>query len=132
MPPSGAARPRGAGADARRILGRHRLEHLVDVAFANVDEHVGVGEALHGAHGRTGADLCCGMAVGDFAAEVVFEHLLLGDGRDAVVVELEPVAISLGLEQGKVVTAVQVARVDEDAVQPYFQSSLLSGDSLSM
>jgi hypothetical protein len=81
-----------------------RLEHLLGRALPDVDEHVGVGEALRRPRriprevGRRRAD--------DLASVVVLEDLLVGDRRDAV-----------RLDEGKVVTAVEVAGMDEDTVE---------------
>jgi hypothetical protein len=92
-----------------------RLEHLLGRALPDVDEHVGVGEALRRPRriprevGRRRAD--------DLASVVVLEDLLVGDRRDAVVVVLEPLSVLLRLDEGKVVTAVEVAGMDEDTVE---------------
>jgi hypothetical protein len=58
-----------------------------------------------------------GIPVGRFATIVIFEDLLVCHGRNAIIVKLEPSSLSIGLDKSKVVSAVQIARVDEDAVQ---------------
>lgn len=96
-------------------------EHLVEIALADVDEHVRIGEALGRASGVAGG---VGVRVGgrvgqarDLAAVVVLEDLLVRDGRDSVIVVLEPLAVLLGFDESEVVAAVEVAGVDEDAVE---------------
>jgi hypothetical protein len=57
------------------------------------------------------------QSIEHFSTIVVLEDLLVGDGCHTVVVKLEPPAVGLGLDKRKVVTAVQIARMDEDAVE---------------
>ena len=111
------------------VLGRDGLEDLADSGRAHVHEHVGVREALHGALDRrldARLDVCGGRddvvaAVRRreraLTAEVVLEHLAVGDGHDTVVVEPQPAAVGLRLDEDEVVAAVHVARVDEDAME---------------
>jgi hypothetical protein len=112
-----------------QVLGRIDFgdgrEDLLDARLADVDEHIGVGEALDAGLllllllrllvvlQRQGPGIDARRGV---AAKVLFEDLAIGDVDDAVVVEAEPSTIGGGLDKDKVVATVDVARVDEDAV----------------
>lgn len=109
----------------RHVLGPNRLEDVGDARLADVHEHVRVREPLHRAlHRRLRArlrvrrrDRVPVRRERALAAKVVLEHFAVRDGDDAVVVEAQPATIRRRLDQDKVVTAVHVARVDQDAVQ---------------
>ena len=95
-----------------------RLQHLVHHRLAHVHKHVSIREALHRTNGRRGA----GMAVytagrHHLTTKVVFQHLLERGGCNAIVVKFEPVAVGLRFDQSKVMTTVQVARVNKHAMQ---------------
>lgn len=102
----------------------------MNLALADVHEHVGVREPLHRTLERRlssrllwllGRDrrITSSVRVREqrFPAKVVLEHLTFRDGYDSIVVEPEPTPVGRGLDQDKVVTAVHVSRVHENSVQ---------------
>lgn len=100
---------------SRRVFVLPRCENVVDRALTDVYQHVCVCESLHGTdlvplHRRY-------HTVVHLTAEVFFEDLPISDGCYAVVVELEPPCLAIRLDQGEVVSAMEVARVHEHAVQ---------------
>lgn len=61
--------------------------------------------------------MCRAVRSETLATKVVLEDLAIGNRDDAIVVEAEPATLGGGLDVDKVVAAVDVARVDEDAVE---------------
>lgn len=57
------------------------------------------------------------QTVGCIAAVIILQDLFVCDWSDAVIIKLEPSTILLRLYQGKVVTAVKVTRMNEDAMK---------------
>lgn len=102
----------------RYLLRRDGPEDLRDLGLANVDEHVSVREPLHRAlERRLRRRMCRAVRSETLATKVVLEDLAIGNRDDAIVVEAEPATLGGGLDVDKVVAAVDVARVDEDAVE---------------
>lgn len=89
---------------------------IVNSGFANVHQHVRIREALDGPQLLI-PRLNRGIPVGRFATIVIFKDLLVRHGRNTIIVILEPFSLSIGFDKSKVVSAVQIARVDEDAMQ---------------
>ena len=105
-----------------RVLLPERRQDLVVQALANVHQHVRVRKALQGAH-LSALTLLLLLLRGRydrserFAAVVLFQDLLVRHGRHTVVVELEPTLFRVRLDEGKVMSAVEIARVYEHAVE---------------
>jgi len=89
---------------------------IVNSAFADVHQHVRIREALDGPELLI-PRLNRGIPVGRFATIVIFMDLLVRHGCNTIIIKLEPSSLSIGLDKSKVVSAVQIARVDEDAMQ---------------
>ena len=96
-------------------LGEWR-EDIVDSALADVHQHVRIREALDGPN-LLSPCLDRSITVGRFATIVIFKDFLVCHGCNAIIVKLKPSGFSIGLNQSEIVSAVQIARVDEDAVQ---------------
>ena len=98
-----------------RINFSERRKYRIHLGLPDIDQHVGVGELLQ----RT--CLCPlvrrNQAIKYVATVVVLEHLFIRHRRYPIIVEFEPPAILLRLDQSKVMTAVQITRVHEDAVK---------------
>lgn len=52
------------------------------------------------------------QSVDHFSSVIVLQDLLVGHGGYSIVVKLVPPSIGFGLDEGKVVSPVQVSRVD--------------------
>jgi len=91
-------------------LGEWR-KYIVNSAFADVHQHVRICEALDGPELLI-PRLDRGIPVGGFATIVIFMDLLVRHWRNAIIVKLEPSSLSIGLDKSKVVSAVQITRVD--------------------
>lgn len=99
----------------RCILLLERREDLVHHTFANVDQHVCVGEALHGPyliplHWRN-------KTIEWLSTVVLLKNLAIGDGRDAVIVELQPPSVVVRLDEREVVTTMKITGMYEDTVE---------------
>ena len=102
----------------RGIFVLPRCQHLIDRALAHVHQHVCVSEALYRAH--LVALHRRYEAVDRLSSIILFEHLAIRNGRDAIIVELEPAGLTIGLDQREVVATVQVPRVNKDTVQSVY------------
>ena len=99
----------------RRVLVLPRRQGLINRALANIHQHIRVRKALHGAHlvplhRRY-------KAIEGLATVILFQDLTIGHGSHAIVVELEPPCLAIGLDQSEVVTTMEVSRVDENTVE---------------
>lgn len=88
---------------------------MIEFGFANVDEHVSVGEFFKCA--SLSPLLRRDQAVEHVASKVVLGDLLVRDRSDAIIIEFEPSFVLGRLNEGKVMASVQVARVYEHAVE---------------
>ena len=101
----------------RRVLLPERRQDLVVQALADVHQHVRVREPLHGAHLSALTLLLLLLLRGrddraeGLAAVVLLEHFLVRHGCHAIIVELEPPLLRVGLDERKVVATVEVAGV---------------------
>jgi hypothetical protein len=92
-----------------------RRQHKIRLRLTDIDQHIRIREPLHRAYLST---LRGGQSTMQrLATKVLFRHLLIRHRCHAVVIELEPARLPVGLDVRKVVTAVQVTRVDEDAYE---------------
>lgn len=87
-----------------------------NVGIADVDEHVGVGEAADIVAIQTEWGSGTGYCWRRRVSKVFFKDFFGGNGMHAVVVKLEPSAINGGLDEGIVVAAIHIALVNQDAV----------------
>jgi len=89
-----------------RVFLQEGCEDAVDCRLANVNQHVRVGEPLHG------ADLIPlqGMRqpIDRLSTIILLKHFLVSHRRDAVVVELEPSRLPIRFDECKVVPTVQI------------------------
>lgn len=99
----------------RRVLILPWRQDLINRTLANVHEHVRVREALHRAHLVSLHGWY--EAIEGLAAVVLFQNLTVGHGSHAIVVELEPPCLAIGLDQSEIVATVEVSRVDEDTME---------------
>ena len=91
-------------------------EDIVNSALADVHQHVRIREALDGSELLI-PRLDRGIPVGRFATIVIFKDLLVRHGSNAIIIILEPFSLPIRLDKSKVVSAMQIARVNEDAMQ---------------
>ena len=91
----------------RRVRLLERRQHSARVRLLDVHQHVGVGKLFQAA--RLLALVLLRRQAIAVPAVIVLEDLLIRDGRDAVVVKLEPPAVLFRLDQREIVAAVQVA-----------------------
>ena len=98
----------------RGIIRSKRFQNVVDSLITYIDQHVGICESLHRSRllPLVGSD----KAVVQIATVIVLCDLLVSDRYDPIVIVLEPPAVLLGLDQSKVVTTVQITRMDEHSV----------------
>lgn len=96
----------------RNVVHGDVSEDLGQTRLAHINQHVCVAEALHGA--GVGAET---SIVVDFASKIVFVDFVIHGRGDSVVVELVPLAVWLGLEESKVMAAVEVSAMDQDTAE---------------
>ena len=89
---------------------------VVNSAFTDIDQHVRIREALDGPELLI-PRLNRGIPISRFATIVIFKDLLVRHGRNTIIVILEPFSLSIGFDKSKVMSAVQIARVNEDTMQ---------------
>ena len=91
-------------------------QNLVNGALANIHQHVCVGESLDGPS-LVSLVRWKYIAVQWLATIVLLQDLFVGNGGDAIIIELEPPSIPIWLDKRKVVATMQITRVNEDAMQ---------------
>lgn len=99
----------------RCILFLERCQYLVDRHLADVYQHVSVREALHGANLVALQRLW--NAVQRFAAKILLQHLAISHRSHTIIVKLEPSGVAIWFYQRKVVSAVHVTGMHQDAMQ---------------
>lgn len=99
----------------RCILFFERCQYFVDRSLADVYQHVSVREALHGAHLIALQRLW--NAIQRFTTIVLLQHFAVGHRSHTIVVELEPSRVAIWFNQSKVVTAIHVTGMHQDAMQ---------------
>ena len=99
----------------RCIFFLERCQYLVDRCLADVYQHVSVREALHS------ADLIALQrlwnAVQGFATIVLLQHFTISHRSHTIVVKLEPSRVAIWLNQSKVVPAIHVTRMHQNAME---------------
>lgn len=86
-------------------------QHLIDLALADINQHVRIREPLHRPcliSLKSGHN-----AVQCLATIVLFQYFTVSHRRHPIVVELEPSSLVIRLDESEVVTAVEITRVDE-------------------
>jgi hypothetical protein len=99
----------------RRVGLRKRRQDSRQLGLLDVYQHVGVGKLFQTP--RLLSLMLGHQTIDRVATIIVLEDLFVRHWCHAIIVELEPPSVLLGLDERKVVPAVQVARVDEDTVQ---------------
>ena len=97
----------------RRVLFLKRCQYLVTHRIPYIHQHVCIGEAFH----RAKLVSLEGVKTIQRLATIVFlQNLTVGDGGDAIVIELEPSGLAIGFDERKVVSAIDISRVHQYAV----------------
>jgi hypothetical protein len=92
-----------------------RREDLVDSVVADVHQHVCIG-GEHDSIDPLIPGLVRDMHVDRFTAIVVFEGSLVRHRCNTIIMKLEPSSLSIGLDNSKVISIVQITRMDQDSV----------------
>lgn len=96
------------------LFGQGRQD-LRSFARSNVDQHVSVGEALHGTLERWFAPRM--DAVNHFSTVILFKDLLISDMHHPIIIKAQPSSICGRLDEDKVVTAVNVSGMNQNSVK---------------
>lgn len=98
-----------------RILLCEGWQHFIDLALADIDQHVRIGEPLHRpclVSLKSWRD-----TIQRLTTIILLQHLTVSHRRHPIVVKLEPSGLVIRLDESEVVTAMEITRVDEHTMK---------------
>lgn len=90
-------------------------QHCVKLCFPYINQHVGVGELFESS--SLSSLMRRDKTVQHVSAIIVFQDLLVCDGRNSVIIKFVPATILFRFDESEIVAAVKITRVHEDTVE---------------